>query len=68
MTLYESCKGLCNNPECIKARQDLKNAWETILRMDRELKLINIALAEIEARQDPRTYQEITDAAKTRSL
>ena len=48
--MFEST--LCKNPACVKTRQDLKDAWETILRMDRELKLINIAIAEIEARQD----------------
>ena len=50
--------------ECVELRRQLQDAWEQILRMDRELKLINTLLAEIEARQDPRTYQEITDAPK----
>ena len=48
---------MCNNPECIKLRQDLKEAWERILKMDQELKLINQAL-------DQMQLQVIPDAPK----
>ena len=44
---------MCNNPECVKLRQDLKDAWETILRMDRELKLINQALDQMQLQVVP---------------
>ena len=50
---------MCNNPECVKLRQDLKDAWETILKMDQALKLINEQLTLIEIQ---------TSAAQTRSL
>lgn len=36
---------MCTNPECIKTRRDLTEAWERILKMDQELRLINEALA-----------------------
>ena len=50
---------MCNNPECVKLRQDLKDAWERILKMDQELKLINEQLTLIEAQ---------TGASQTRSV